>query len=77
MIIIDQAFLPAKKRKARLEMPFGRWRSMMAKRLRVPISTINGRLYNVGYAKKMPMPKLRRVNKRVVFVILGRKKGAK
>ena len=57
---------PAQSNQPSIEMSFIRWREQQAERLGIPTHTFEMRLYRGIY----PMPPMRRVNARVVYVKL-------
>lgn len=52
------------------EIPMKQWRFEMAMRLGISEHAVACRIYQLKGKKRMPYPRVRRVNKRVVFVIL-------
>jgi len=54
------------------EIPFKQWRFEMAERLGISEASVVNRIYTNGSPRKrIPYPPVRRVNARVVFVILN------
>lgn len=52
-------------------VPFKQWRAEQAENLGISVSSFNNRLYGQkGQRSRVRMPKLRRINARVIFVIV-------
>jgi hypothetical protein len=53
------------------EIPFKQWKIEQSEKLGISVECLNNRLYGQkGQRTRVPMPKLRRVNQRVMFAIV-------